>query len=121
MGSSEWTMVVVFLMTIIFGVIGWLLANKDRAQADAIATLKKETDESVLILFAKHDADVERLNELQRELDKNFTPTIRVESMFTTLQASVKSDFVELGDRLTKEIDKLNDTLVRHIDGHHGQ
>lgn len=66
MGAVEWTGVIVSVIGVVFGLIGWLLSNKDKKQ-----------EEEIVELFRLHKEDSTRLQSLELDIAKTTTPSMK--------------------------------------------
>ena len=88
------------LTTILIGVVGWLLSNKDAKQQQEIA-----------ILFKKHDDDAAALAALRVEIAKEHYLKHELDDRFRSLEQAIKESSATLG----KQFDNLAETLVAHL------
>lgn len=88
------------LVSILIGVVGWLLSRKDEKQAQEIA-----------ILFRKHDDDAAALAALRVEIAKEHYLKHELDDRFRSLEQAIKESSATLG----KQFDNLADTLVAHL------
>lgn len=97
------------LTTILIGLVGWLLADKDTKQQKEIAELQA----TCKLLFKKHDDDAAALVLLQRQIDKEHYVKPELDARFQSLEstfregfASLKSEFRELAQLLMAHVTK---------------
>lgn len=96
MGASEYMAVGLFLMTILFGVIGFLLAKKDAKQEETIRENKDVIDRLIADLYAKHDEDSRRLETLAIDVAKNYNPKHEITGLFDTFRLYLNERFDRL-------------------------
>jgi hypothetical protein len=82
MGVAEWNGVALAAIGLVFGLIGWLLANKDKKQADEIAEL-----------FRLHHSDSARLQALELDIAKNYNPKHEVTVLFDNFKMYLNERF----------------------------
>ena len=97
--------IVILVLTILFGVIGFLLSQKDAKQADEIK-----------ILFKKHDEDSEALAQLRLQIAGNHYERSELDRKFDKLDATIKEGFVTLGQDLREMTKMLTTHLTNHPD-----
>lgn len=90
------------LTSMLIGLVGWLLSNKDAKQAEEIA-----------ILFKKHDDDAAALAALRIEIAKEHYLKHELDSRFQSLEQAIKESSHTLG----LKFDHLAETLVAHLIG----
>ena len=96
LSETSWVYLIIAAMTVLFGLLGWLLTNKDARQ-----------EESIRLLFKKHDEDVEELHRLQRELDRDYYPKSELNPKFDALLLAV--------NRLADEFKLMSNRLMEHM------
>ncbi|ADE12123.1 hypothetical protein [Sideroxydans lithotrophicus] len=89
MGFAEWTIVGLFVLGLLTGAIGWLLANKDAKQEEMI----KE-------LFLKHDEDAKKLAALEIDIARNYNPKHEITGLFDNFKLYLNERF----DRLEQAV-----------------
>ena len=85
---------------VLFSVIGYMLSQKDAAQAELIKDL-----------YRKHEADERSLYEHKEELARMHYTKNDLDPKFTRLENAMVSGFESLGNKF----DKLAGTLLEHI------
>ena len=85
------------VLVAVFSVLWWLLRLKDYAQSKQIDTL-----------VIKHDEDVERLNQLTREIDRNHYVKPELDIKFEQLTNSVNGAI----DKLGLKVDRMTNALL---------
>lgn len=105
--STEGLTVLLFVLGVIFAIIGWLLRNKDAAQEEKIK------DQAALIqtLFLKHDEDARRLDDLKLEIARKHYVKDELDMRFDRLETTTRIGF----DKLTAEFKELARALLDHI------
>lgn len=93
----------IVVITALFSVVAWLLQNKDAAQAAQIR-----------LLFEKHDADVQALQELRVQIAAKHYERDELDKKFEKLDTTVREGFKDLSSR----IDRLAELMSK---GHGGQ
>ena len=88
------------LVSILIGVVGWLLASKDTKQQQEIA-----------VLFKKHDDDAAALAALRVEIAKEHYLKHELDDRFRSLEQAIKESSATLGGKF----DNLAETLVAHL------
>ena len=91
--------IALFVLGLVFSVIGWLLKSKDDSQANQIK-----------LLFEKHDADAAALQDLRVQLAREHYQKNELDSRFDKLEAAFRAGFDDLG----RKFDKLSDALMNH-------
>jgi hypothetical protein len=92
------------LTGLVIGVIGWLLSNKDKQQAKEIADNRSHHDAALLdlklqskndidILHRMHKEDAAKLEELQREVDREHYRKQELDGKFDKLDNSIQDGF----------------------------
>lgn len=81
--------IAIFVFTIIFGVIGWLLANKDAQQGKFIEDL-----------YNKHEADAAKLAALELLVASDHYRKPEVDSLFNMMRTTLSEGF----DRIEKAL-----------------
>lgn len=84
----------------VFSVLFWLLRNRDEAQAAQIK-----------LLFEKHDADAQALQELRVQLASRHYEKPELDVRFRAMEDVTREGFRDLG----KKFDRLTDILTKHI------
>ena len=88
------------LSSILIGIVGWLLSNKDAKQS-------KEID----LLFKKHDEDAAALSALRLEIAKEHYLKHELDARFQSLESVFRTGMNDLGIKF----DKLSTVLIEHI------
>jgi hypothetical protein len=89
-----------FLLGGLFGVVWYLLRQKDAQQ-----------EESIKLLFKKHDLDEQKLVELRVQIAQNYYHKQELDYRFRELSDSFK----DVGTRLERKFDELQKMLVTHV------
>lgn len=100
MGASEFLAIGLFLLTILFGVIGFLLARKDAKQEEMIRENKEACERAIADLYAKHEEDSRRLEALAIDVAKNYNPKHEITGLFDNFRLYLNERF----DRLEQAI-----------------
>lgn len=95
------------LTSLLIGLVGWLLANKDAKQAQEIARQEQE----IALLFRKHDDDAAALAALRVEIAKEHYLKHELDSRFQTLQDTFKDEMRTLG----RQFENLTNILIEHV------
>ena len=103
MGTAEYVGIGLFVMTLVFGVLGWLLSNKDAKQADELK-----------LLFKKHDEDVAELTNLRIKIAEQHYQKPELDAKFNDINATLKSGFLGL-EASIKEMAK---SFMSHVQDH---
>ena len=82
MDTSSITLIAIFCLTVIFGVIGYLLSRKDSAQ-----------EKSIEDLYEKHQKDADKLAALELLVASDHYRKPEVDSLFKMLRDELKSGF----------------------------
>lgn len=90
---------VMYLIGVVFLVMGWLLRNKDAAQSEQIKTL-----------FRKHDAHSQDLQDFKLLIASKHYVKEELDSKFSKLEDAFKEGFHSLGVK----IERLSDGLTEH-------
>lgn len=105
MGAAEWSLIAVTAITLLFGVIGYLLQRKDQQQEKEIAVLrtsvKSETDE----LWTKHNEDAEKLRVLEIAVAANHPDRMELERRFDKLDAAFSVGIGVINGKIDKMLD----------------
>lgn len=88
------------VLGILIGIIGYFLRQKDEAQ-----------EKQINLLFNKHDEDAQKLEDLKYQIAANHYQKVELDARFDKLDTT----FREVGARLEKKLDSLQDSLVNHI------
>lgn len=88
------------LLTLLLGIIGWFLRQKDEAQAKQIG-----------MLFSKHDDDAKALAELKERIAREHYVKAELDARFQKLEDAFRDGFHELGAK----IDRLADSMTSHL------
>jgi hypothetical protein len=88
------------LTSILIGLVGWLLSNKDTKQG-----------EEIKLLFKKHDDDAAALAALRIEIAKEHYLKHELDSRFQSLQDTFKDELRGLGNKF----DHLTNVLIEHV------
>ncbi len=94
---------VVGLISLVVAVIGWLLRQKDAQQ-----------QESLKVLFTKHDQDAKDLQELRLIVAREYYGKGELDQKLIELKNTFKDGF----DMMGKKFDRLSDTLMSHMKEH---
>lgn len=89
-----------YAITGVFGIIFYLLKQKDTIQGKHIEKL-----------YTMHDRDAEALQELKLKIAENHYPKTELDVKFLGLETATRDGFQTLGIKF----DKLSDALVSHI------
>lgn len=100
MGASEYVAIGLFVLTVLFGVVGFLLARRDDKQEDAFKEYKEAVDKMIADLYVKHDEDSKRLESLAIDVAKNYNPKHEITDLFSTFRLYLNERF----DRLEQAI-----------------
>ena len=107
-----------FLISIVFSIIGYFLRQKDAEQGKLIeqvrtdcSTRDAKQDSSIALLFSKHDADVSALQDLRLQIARDHYQKEELDARFTRLEAAFQKGFDDLG----KKFDRLSDALMQHM------
>lgn len=92
-----------FVVGSIGSIIWWILRNKDTNQDSKLS----DHQELIDLLFVKHDADVQRLTDLELEIAKKHYERTELDARFDKLEKSFKEGFSLLGDKLDKLSEKI--------------
>ena len=96
MGASEYVAVGLFVVTVLFGVIGFLLSRKDAKQEETIRSNKETLDKLIADLYAKHDEDSRKLEALAIDVAKNYNPKHEITDLFSTFRLYLNERFDRL-------------------------
>jgi len=128
------------LLTILISIIGYLLAKRDDAQESKIIQLRndkqravvgvrtelqamlvaqrlsfedktKAFDATIRDLYLKHQTDVEKLEALQREVDREHYNKAELDSKLAELKSTFKIGFTSLSEQLSR----LSKHLIEHM------
>jgi hypothetical protein len=102
-GTTEWTLVVIALVNIVFGLFGWLLVNKDAKQEETMKGNKKEADDAIAILFAEHKVDAAKLAALELDLARNYNPKHEITGLFDGFKLYLNERFDRIEQSLGVE------------------
>ena len=94
-------------ISLIFGIMTWILKNRDDQQQRDIDLLRvniREQDKSIDSLYAKHDLDFRELQELKIEIADNFYKKHELDNKFDRVMAAV--------DKLSLKIDDLSAKIL---------
>lgn len=105
MDAAAWVAIGMGILTIITGIIGYLLSRKDAAQ-----------EQEIMKLWEKHDEDARKLAELQREMDRNYYPKTELDVKFDKIEGAISSGLTGV----MSELKTLNATFMQHMSGHSG-
>ncbi|MCG3177619.1 MAG: hypothetical protein MOGMAGMI_02593 [Candidatus Omnitrophica bacterium] len=107
-----------FLISIVFSIIGYFLRQKDAEQGKLIeqvrtdcSTRDAKQDSNIALLFSKHDADVSALQDLRLQIARDHYQKEELDARFTRLEAAFQKGFDDLG----KKFDRLSDALMQHM------
>ena len=98
--NESLTTVTLFILSILFAVIGWLLSNK-------ILAIQKELE----LLWAQHHEDVSDLTNFKIEVAKEHYPKRELDDKFRVISEAISSGFSSLGGKF----DTLASALMNHI------
>lgn len=119
-----WLEIALFLLGLVFSIIGYFLRQKDAEQGKQIQQTKDECaardakqDAQIALLFSKHDADVSALQELRLQIAKDHYQKEELDARFSRLEAAFQKGFDDLG----KKFDKLSDALLQHMHEDNGK
>jgi hypothetical protein len=87
-------------LTGVFTIMWWLLRSKDKKQEDEIT-----------LLFQKHDADAQRLQDLELEIAKKHYIKDELDIKFDKMENTFRSGF----DGLGAKFDNLSSALIAHM------
>lgn len=113
-----------FLIGIVFSIIGYFLRQKDAEQGKLIEQVRADCsardakqDSNIALLFSKHDADVTALQELRLQIARDHYQKEELDARFSRLEAAFQRGFDDLG----KKFDRLSDVLMRHMHDENGK
>lgn len=98
--DSLYVGIFLFCLTIIFGIISWLLNDKDSRQSKEIANL-----------WIKHDLDATALQDLRLQIAANHYERRELDSKFDRLETTFTNGFNALGEKF----DRLSTVLTNHM------
>jgi hypothetical protein len=101
--------VIQYLLTMGIAVIGWFLRKKDEQQEKAIADIKAAQEQSVALLWAKHDQDAKDLSDLRLHIASQHYVKTELDSRFDKMELAFKQGFHDLGNKL----DKMTEALLK--------
>jgi len=90
------------LVSILIGIVGWLLSNKDAKQAKEIE-----------VLFRKHDEDAAALAALRLEIAKEHYLKHELDARFQSLESVFRTGMADLGQKFDHLAQVLTDHIVR--------
>jgi hypothetical protein len=90
-------------LTAVFGIIGWLLSNKDAKQA-----------EEIKLLFKKHDDDSKELMELRIKIAEQHYQKPELDAKFSDINATLKTGFAGL----EASIKEMSKSFLSHVSDH---
>jgi hypothetical protein len=96
MGVSEYMALGMFVVTVLFGVIGFLLSRKDTKQEETIHENKEAVDKLIADLYAKHEDDSRKLEALAIDVAKNYNPKHEITDLFGTFRLYLNERFDRL-------------------------
>lgn len=96
----------IFVLGGIFSVVWFLLRQKDAHQ-----------EEQIKLLFKKHDEDADALNALRIQIAENHYHKAELDYRF----AQLNDTFRDVGARLEKKFDALQDSFVKYMSKQAGQ
>ena len=99
----EMNSIVLIVITLVFGVLGWLLSNKDAKQADELK-----------LLFKKHDEDVAELTSLRIKIAEQHYQKPELDAKFNDINATLKSGF----SGLEVSIREMAKSFMSHVQDH---
>ena len=82
MNAADGTIIAIFVLTVVFGVIGYLLSRKDEAQ-----------EKSIKDLYDKHQIDADKLAALALLIASDHYRKPEIDNLFSMLRAELKSGF----------------------------
>lgn len=97
MDAAAWVAVGLFVVSVVVGLISWLLANKDAAQEKALAAQAAQIKD----LYDKHEADASRLVDLELQLAKNHYPKSEVIELLNNFKSYLNERFNQLEVTMT--------------------
>lgn len=100
MGASEYVAIGLFILTVLFSVVGFLLARRDTKQEETFKEYKEAVDKQIANLYAIHDEDAKRLEGLAIDVAKNYNPKHEITGLFDTFRLYLNERF----DRLEQAI-----------------
>jgi len=131
----------IFMLGIIFAVIGWLLDRKDKKQGEEIKVLRDKHDEDILVLktetkntissmklecttdvnklYQLHHDNERKLAEHQLEIAKNHYPKQELDHRFSQLDTTIKDGFKSLSGDFKEMTKVLHDHM--NSSHHNGQ
>lgn len=91
----------------VFGVVAWLLKNKDSAQEKKL----EQIDKQISLLFDKHDSDAAALQDLRVQIAAKHYERPELDAKFDKLESTFREGFHDLGAKF----DRLSDALFKHM------
>ena len=98
MDASSWSLIGIAVVTIIVGLIGWLLSRKDAQQ-------EKFIDD----LYVKFRGVSKDLSDFQLEIAKNFHPKAEIQELF-------KQQKMHMDDRFDRIEKAINERRIKDAD-----
>lgn len=77
--------IVLWILAVVFGIIGYLLSRKDAAQ-----------EKSIEDLYAKHQSDVEKLSALQLTVAGDHYRKPEIDNLFAMMRTELKDGFTRV-------------------------
>ncbi len=94
----------IVVISFVFAIIGWLLSNKDKKQAEEIDTL-----------FKLHKEDADKLSALQIYIAGQHYERKDLDLKFDKLETSISKGF----DGLREDVRDMTKALHEHLSNHH--
>ena len=98
MGTAEYVAIALGVLSMLFGVIGWLLSSKDKKQEEQISDL-----------YTVHREDADRLTALQIQIASNHYQKNELDHKIEKLEQSINVGFDKLGNELKDLAAAVND------------
>lgn len=95
-------------VSVVVGLIAYLLRQKDLQQQQQILELRSDAEKQVALLWQKHDQDAKDLSDLRLHIASQHYVKTELDSRFDKMELAFQHGFQDIGAKL----DKLNDILV---------
>ena len=101
---QEFITIAIALLTGIFSLIGWFLKDKDAKQQSAL----EAHDKQIEVLFSKHDADVQALQDMRVLLAQEHYRKPELDTRLERLDSSIREGL----STISIKVDKLTEAVL---------
>lgn len=105
------------IISVVFGVIGWLLSDKDRKQGEEIAEMRAKHEKERDELFRLCHKTKDDLADFKQKIAENHYPKHELDQRFSQLNETIHKGFNGLSTDIKELVREMNEHLREHRTG----